>query len=66
MAEVVCLFVCFFFVFFFFLAALGIHCCTGFSLVAAGGGHSGYDTQASHCRGSSQLRSVGSRADGLQ
>ena len=64
MAEVVCLFV--FLFSFFFLAALGIHCCTGFSLVAAGGGHAGYDTQASHCRGSSRLRSVGSRADGLQ
>ena len=36
-----------------FLYMLGLHCCAGFSLVAASGGYSPCDTQASRCGASS-------------
>ena len=34
-----------------FLAGLGLHCCTGFSLVVANRGCSSCRVQASHCGG---------------
>ena len=49
-----------------FLIALGLHCCTGFSLVVVSGDYSSCSAQASHLCGFSCLRSMGSRALRLQ
>ena len=46
-----------------FLAVLGLHCCVGFSLIMASGGHSSHGAQASHCGGFS---CCGARALGVQ
>ena len=57
--------VLFFSIFIFVLAVLSLHCCEGFSGVAASGGCSLVVVQASHCSGLS-LPSVGLLARGLQ
>ena len=50
----------------YFLAVLGLHCCVGFSLVAASGGYSSCDAGVFLLRWPFSLWSVGSRVRGLQ
>ena len=55
-----------FFLFFKYLAASGLHCCTGFSLVAASRGYSSVAVLGLVIAVASLLQSTGSRAHGLQ